>query len=86
LRRAFEDSILMTACTGDIHMRTCQFESGEVVIKGGAPPCGCVVARGAICPELTIVFVVAAMTRIAVLRRAFEDSILVTGCAGHIDV
>ncbi len=83
LRRAFIHAILMAVCAGHVDMRTRQFKDRQIVVKGCALPGGCAVARSAIRTELSIVFIIVTVTGIAILRRAFEGSILVTVRTGQ---
>jgi hypothetical protein len=86
LRRPFIYIVDMTGLTGYSRMGACQRESGLAVIKGHIFPTAGGVAGGTFRTKLTLVHILRRMARKTVFRRAFENTVEMTGCTGEIGV
>ena len=86
LRRALEDAVDMTTCTGHVDVCTGQFESRQIMVECSVRPITCVMTGTTIRTKLAVVMIVLFMARIAILRRTFENAIHVALGAGNIYV
>src|SRR5512145_335469 len=85
-RRTFEYAICVTGRTLNIHMTTAQGESSIVMIERNFLPTAGIVTCSAICAKLTCVLIIVGMAGVAIFRRALQDSIYMTSCAGNTRV
>lgn len=76
----------MTALASHVHMRAGQREVAAAVVKGGILPIRGVMAGGAVRAELTVVFVILAVTGIAVGGCAFVHVIYMALFTAHFRV
>lgn len=81
--RAFEDASRVTGLASHRRVFTDQREGEFGVIHARQLPAFGRVAGGAVRPKLTVMAVVFQVTGGAILGRAFEDAVLVTGRTGH---
>ena len=86
LRRAFEDVVDVAGGTRHADVRASQLERRQVVIEGHIAPAGRRVALRAVRAERAVVMIVLLMAAHTILRRAFEDTVDVTGGTRHADV
>lgn len=81
--RAFEDTILMAVLTGNSDMLPIKFECELRMIHLCQFPALGSVTGNAVRSKLTLVVIILCMTGEAILRRAFEDSVLMATLTGN---
>ena len=82
-RRAFEDTIFMATLTGNRGMLPVKFERELRMIHLCQFPALGSVTGNAIRSKLTLVMIILCVTREAILRRAFEDAVLMATLTGN---
>ena len=83
LRRAFELVIFMAVCAGGLHMFAFKREGKFRMVHFGGLPAFGGMAGGALRSKLTLVRIILQMAGCAVLRRAFEQIVLMAARASH---
>jgi len=83
LRRAFINAVHMTTRACHAGMRARQLEGRKIMVKTGRLPGAGGMAGRTIRAELPVVFIVVLMTGIAILRRAFINTVLMATRTSH---
>jgi len=77
-------TILMTIRTTQVFVFPDKRETGIIVVEGCIPPTAGVMTGSAVCPELSVVFVIAGMTGKTICRCALVDAVGMTRTALNI--
>lgn len=83
---AFVHAVLMAVRASHIGVRPGQWKAREIVIKRRTLPARCIMAGGAIGPELSAMLIIRTMAGVTVFGRAFIYTILMAARTSRADM